>query len=189
MEHDIHELFVQRRSPYAFAPDKQVSEEDMGAVFEAARWTMSSYNAQPWRYIVARKDSDPELWDQVFDTLVEGNKGWAKNAPVLVLGIVEHVFEYNGKTNKAAIHDLGAASAFLTLEATARGLIVHQMIGIEPDKAKETFGLTDTQEAFTALAIGYPGKPEDLEETFAQRDSKPRERKALADIILSGGLK
>ncbi|RMH21771.1 MAG: nitroreductase, partial [Gammaproteobacteria bacterium] len=155
----IHDLLRQRWSPYAIDPKKSVSSDDLTALFEAARWTMSSYNAQPWRYIVGIRGRSDEIWQKVFDCLVEGNQPWAKNAPVLALGLVEHLFEHNGKPNKAATHDLGAASAFLTVEATARGLVVHQMIGIEPEKARETFQLPEHIEPFTGLAIGYPGSP------------------------------
>jgi nitroreductase len=187
-DHPIHELLVKRHSPYAFDPAREVAETDLAALFEAARWTMSSYNAQPWRYVVGAKSRSIETWEKVFSVLVAGNQPWAVNAPVLALGIVEHNFEHNGKPNKAAAHDLGAASAMLTVEATARGLCVHQMIGIEPDKAREVFGLAASQEAFTALAIGYPGSAEHIPEAYAQRDEKLRERKALTDIIIAGAL-
>jgi nitroreductase len=183
-----HDLLIQRHSPYSFDPDKGVSEVDVTALFEAARWTMSSYNAQPWRYIVGVKERSRETWDKVHSTLLEGNQPWAINASVLALGIVEHHFEYNGKPNKAAAHDLGAASAFLTLEATARGLCVHQMIGIDPDLAREIFSIEGSLEPLTALAIGYAGAPHHVESSFAERDTKPRERKAITEIILTGSL-
>ena len=188
VDHPINELLVKRRSPYAIDPAREVDEADLSALFEAARWAMSSYNAQPWRYIVGVKSRSMETWEKVFSVLVEGNQPWAGNAPVLALGVIEHNFEHNGKPNKAAVHDLGAASAMLTVEATARGLCVHQMIGIEPDKAREVFGLDGSLEVFTGLAIGYPGAAEQIPEAYAQRDEKPRERKALSDIIIAGTL-
>ncbi len=184
---DIHPLLQQRHSPYAFDPQRRVAEEDVRALFEAARWTMSSYNAQPWRYIVGVKARDPDTWQQIHSVLLVGNQPWALNAPVLALGVVEHHFEHNGQSNKAASHDLGAASAYLTLEATARGLVVHQMIGIDPDKARAVFGIDGSLEPLTALAIGYTGTPEDIPETYAERDTKPRVRKPVSDLILRGG--
>ena len=187
-DYPLNELLANRRSPYAFDPDRDVEAVDLAALFEAARWTMSSYNAQPWRYIVGSKSRSPEVWQQIFDVLVEGNQPWAVNASVLALGVVEHNFEYNGKPNKAAVHDLGASSAMLTVEATARGLCVHQMIGIEPERASETFGLAGSLEPFTALAIGYPGQPGHIPAAYAERDEKPRERKPLQDIIVGGSL-
>lgn len=184
----IHEPLRQRRSPYAFDPERTVADDDLHALFEAARWMMSSYNAQPWRYIVGTRDGSPEIRDRILNVLLEGNQPWASNAPVLALGIVQHHFEHNGKPNKAAVHDLGAASAGLTIEAVARGLAVHQMIGIDPDKARDTFALADGLEAFTGLAIGYPGDASVIPEAYAQRDRKPRERKPLAEIILAGSV-
>ena len=187
-QHDINPLFTQRWSPYAYDPDRAVQTEDLQGIFEAARWAMSAFNAQPWRYIVGARERDPETWEKLYSVLVEGNQPWAQNAPVLALGVIEHSFEYNGKPNKAAAHDLGAASAYLTLEATARDLVVHQMIGIEPEKAKEVFGLTDGQEALTGLAIGYAGTPEQIPEAYAERDAAPRERKPLSELIIGGSL-
>ncbi len=187
-EHAIHDLLRQRFSPYAFDPDRTVSQADLQALFEAARWAMSSYNAQPWRYIVGVRERDRELWEQVHGVLVAGNQPWAKNAPVLALGVVEHNFEYNNKPNKAAVHDLGAASASLTFEATARGLCVHQMIGIEPDKAREVFGLSGSLEPLTGLAIGYLGDASVVDPEYAERDSNERQRKPMDELVIRGGL-
>ncbi|MEM9254764.1 MAG: nitroreductase family protein [Pseudomonadota bacterium] len=181
----VHPLFVQRHSPYAFDPDREVTPTDLRSILEAARWAMSSYNAQPWRYVVGVKQSDPQTWQRIYSVLVEGNQPWAINAPVLALGVVERNFEYNGKPNKAASHDLGAASAFLTMEATARGLAVHQMIGIEPDKARAEFALQDSLEPLTALAIGFEGDPRHVPDSYAERDAQPRERKPIGEIVLA----
>ncbi|MFT6915362.1 MAG: nitroreductase [Motiliproteus sp.] len=182
----IHSLLQQRHSHYALDPDRSVAQEDVRALFEAARWAMSSYNAQPWRYIVGVKARNPEIWEKIHSVLLEGNQPWAANAPVLVLGVVTHNFEHNGKPNKAASHDLGAASAFLTLEATARGLVVHQMIGIDPDRARTQFGIEDAQEPLTALAIGYKGLPRHIDTSFATRDTQPRERKPVTEFVIEG---
>ncbi len=187
-EHSIHDLLRQRFSPYAFDPDRTVSQADLQALFEAARWAMSSYNAQPWRYIVGVRERDRDVWEQVHGVLVAGNQPWAKNAPVLALGVVEHNFEYNNKPNKAAVHDLGAASASLTFEASARGLCVHQMIGIEPDKAREVFGLSGSLEPLTGLAIGYLGDASVVDQEYAERDSNERQRKPMDELVIRGGL-
>ena len=183
----IHPLLQKRRSPYAIDPSRGVAQDDVRALFEAARWTMSSYNAQPWRFIVAERSRDPQTWERIYSVLLEGNQPWASNAPVLALGIVHQTFEYNGKPNKAAAHDLGAASALLTLEATARDLVVHQMIGIDPALASQEFGLEAPLEPMTALAIGYAGKPADVPAEYAERDAQPRARKAFDEILLAGG--
>ena len=143
----IHELLATRWSPYAFQ-DRPVPEADLRALFEAARWAPSSYNEQPWSYIVATKES-PEQFGHLVSCLVEGNQIWAQAAPVLALGIVRLRLARNDQVNRAAVHGLGLAAGNLLVEATARGLFVHQMIGILPDKARELFAIPAGCEAWT----------------------------------------
>ena len=119
--------------------------------------------------------------------LLEGNQAWTANAPVLALGVIETRFEHNGKPNAAAEHDLGAAAAQLTFEATARGLVVHQMIGLDGPKGHSLFGLEESQKVLTGLAIGYAGRPDALPEDIAKRDDKERSRKPLNEVLLRGG--
>ena len=152
-DHPIHELLAARWSPYGFT-DRPVAMADLRSLFEAARWAASSYNEQPWCYLVATKKA-PEEFERLLSCLVEGNQAWARAAPVLALGCTSLHFTRNGKPNAAAVHDLGIASASLTLEATARGLSVHQMIGILPDRARELYRIPEGVQPLTGLAIGY----------------------------------
>lgn len=183
-DHPIHELLAKRWSPYGFA-DRPVSRADVQSLFEAARWAPSSYNEQPWSYIIATREY-PAEFERVLSCLVEGNQGWAKAAPVLALGCTSLNFSKNGKPNAAAIHDLGLAAANLYVEATSRGLFVHQMIGILPDKAREVFQIPEGVQPVTALAIGYPADPNTLPEPIKQRDTAPRSRKRLSEFVFSG---
>jgi nitroreductase len=180
----IHEFLAERWSPYAFA-DRPVSADDLRSLFEAARWAASSYNEQPWSYIVATKEQ-PEEFAKVLSCLVEGNQIWAKAAPVLAIGCTSLFFTRNGKPNAAAVHDLGAASASLTFEATARGLHVHQMIGILPDKAREVFQIPEGVQPLTGMAIGYVGDLSALPEQLGERDRAPRTRKPVGDFVFAG---
>ena len=140
-DHPVHDVIATRWSPYAFA-DRLVAKEDLLSLFEAARWAASSYNEQPWSYLVATK-ADPAEFDRLLSCLVEGNRAWARAAPVLALGCTSLRFARNGKPNAAAVHDLGIAGASLTLKATARGLFVHQMIGILPERARELYRIPE----------------------------------------------
>ena len=108
-DHPVHALIAERWSPYAFGPES-VADDDLRSVFEAARWAASSYNEQPWHYIVAKRD-DADEFEKLLSALVEPNQAWAKAAPVLALGVVSKNFKRNGKPNKAAVHDLGLARA------------------------------------------------------------------------------
>lgn len=185
-DHPVHELISARYSPYAFDPDRDVDMADQTSLLEAARWAASSYNAQPWRYVVGSRSRNEALWQAVLGVLVEPNQAWAKFAPLLMLGCYRTEFEFNGEPNKCAMHDLGAASASLTFEASARGLNVHQMAGIVPERAKDVFDLPDELIPFTALAVGYAlDRPADGElADLARKDSGQRERKPLSEIIL-----
>ena len=183
-DYPIHEILAARWSPYSFA-SRPVKEADLRSLFEAARWAPSSYNEQPWSYLVATK-ADPEEFARLLSCLVETNQAWARAAPVLALGVVSLRFSRNDKDNRAAVHDLGLASGNLVMEATARGLYVHQMIGILPDRAREIYRLPKHCEAWTGLAIGYKGTPANSPDGLKERDVTPRQRKTLSQFVFAG---
>ena len=159
-DHPVNELIANRWSPYAFA-DRPVSRADLLSLFEAARWACSSYNEQPWSYVVATRE-EPTEFARLLSCLVEGNQAWAKNAPVLAVGCTTLNFARNNQPNAAAHHDLGLASYSLALEATARGLVVHQMIGILPDRVRELYQVPPGVQPLTGLGHRLrrrPGRP------------------------------
>jgi len=183
-EFPVHDLIRDRWSPRAFA-DKAVPPEVLRSLFEAARWAPSSSNEQPWAYIVATRD-DRENFEKMLSVLVEFNANWAKNAPVLALAIAELAFAKNNAPNRNAQYDTGAATALLSVEATARGLAVHQMAGFDPDKARQVFEIPAGWDAIAAIAIGYPGDPESLPQPLRDRELAPRVRKPLSTFVMTG---
>ena len=183
-DHPIHELAATRWSPYVF-DDRPVSNADLRSLFEAARWAASSYNEQPWHFMIATKD-DKEEYEKLLSCLVDLNQAWASHAPVLALGIVRTNFRHNDAPNAVALHDLGLAAAALTFEATARGISVHQMSGILPDRAKEVYCIPDGFVAVTALAIGYAGDPSNAPKQLGDRDRNPRTRRPQDEFVFSG---
>ncbi|NIR59693.1 MAG: nitroreductase family protein [Gammaproteobacteria bacterium] len=183
-DYPIHELLAKRWSPSAF-DGRPVPEDDLRSLLEAARWAPSSYNEQPWRYIVATQDQ-PARFRQLLSCLVETNQAWAQHAPVLALGVVRLTFSRSGEPNRAAVHDLGLATANLVVEATARGLFVHQMIGILPDRARELYSIPKDYEAWTGIAVGYRADPATLSEAMRQRELAPRQRRPLAETVFDG---
>ncbi len=180
----IHELLSMRWSPRAF-DTRPVEPEKLRALFEAARWAASSYNAQPWYFIVATKD-DPKNFQRILDSFVEFNQGWAKSAPTLALSVAGSKFQHNGEQNRHALHDVGQAAANLALQAAALGLQVHQMAGILPDKARELFSIPEGYEPVAGIAIGYPGDASSLPEHLKERENAPRERKPLKSFVFAG---
>ena len=180
-ERPIHPLLADRWSPYAFTGES-VTVEDLLALLEAARWAASSYNEQPWRFIVARRE-EPAAFAKVLSCLVPFNQGWARHAPVLALGIVQTLRPGDGAPNAAAQHDLGLAAANLTLEATHRGLSVHQMSGIVADRIREGWALPDDVLPLTGLAIGHAASLEATPEDLRDRQARPRERRRLPEFV------
>jgi nitroreductase len=181
----IHDLIMHRWSPRAFDA-KPVEKEKLRGLFEAARWASSSYNAQPWYFIVGTKD-DPENYNKVLSTFVEFNQSWAKNAPVVALSVAAHKMPHDGSQNRHAFHDVGQAAANLALQATALGLQVHQMAGIIPDKAREVFGIPENFEAVAGIALGYPGDPMTLPEgRLRDNETGARQRKPASEFVFTG---
>jgi nitroreductase len=180
----VHELIRERWSPRAFA-DKSVPQNVLRSIFEAARWAPSSYNEQPWAYLVATRD-DKDSFQKMLSVLVQFNADWAKGAPVLALAVSELAFAHNNAPNRNAYYDTGAASALLSVEATAHRLAVHQMAGFDPEKARQVFGIPAGWEAIAALAIGYPGDPASLPQHLKDREAAPRTRKPVSEFVMSG---
>ncbi|MGC4045596.1 MAG: nitroreductase family protein [Armatimonas sp.] len=185
-DYPIIETLRQRWSPYAFA-ETPVAKETLLSLLEAARWAPSCFNEQPWRFIVGSKADDPATFDKILSTMVEFNRGWAQHAPVLILAVAKKTFTHNGAPNRHAPYDLGQAMGHLTIQASALGLVMHQMGGFDPVKASEVFGLSDDFDPIAIMALGFEGSAEQLEEPLKSRHSTPeRPRKALADLILAG---
>ena len=184
VEFPVHELIQNRWSPRAFS-DKAVPQEVLRSLFEAARWAPSSSNEQPWAYIVATKD-DAENFEKSLGALVEFNANWAKKAPVLVIAVAQLAFAKNNAPNRNAQYDVGAASLQLSIEATARGLVVHQMAGFDPETAREAYDIPQGWEPIAAMAIGYPGDAASLPEPLQSREKAPRSRKRIHEFVMSG---
>jgi nitroreductase len=183
-DHPIHELFARRWSPRALAP-KPVPAALLRSLLEAARWAASAFNEQPWRFIVARREDEDEF-DTMLDCLVEGNRTWARNAGVLILTAARATYTHNDRPNRHAWHDLGQAAAHMALQATELGLVVHQMAGILPDKARQIYGVPDGYDVVTGIAVGYPGDPGDLPEALREMETSPRKRKPQAETVYRG---
>jgi nitroreductase len=183
-DHPIHELLRERWSPRAFS-DQPVSPEVLRSLFEAARWAPSSNNEQPWAFIVATKH-DAATHSKLLSALAEFNQAWAQHAPVLGIAVSKLAFGRNGHPNRNAFYDTGAAMAHLTVEATSRGLLVHQMAGFDPHKAVELFSIPTGWEPIAAFVLGYPGDPQSLPGPLRERELAPRSRKPLAEFIMSG---
>ncbi|MEX0700627.1 MAG: nitroreductase family protein [Planctomycetales bacterium] len=180
----IHGLLRNRWSPLAFADDP-IQPDQLGSLLEAVRWSPSSYNEQPWAYIIGVR-GEGETFDRLVSCLSEGNVPWAKHAPVLMLACAKLRFDKNGKPNRHAQHDVGLANASLVVQAEALGLRVHQMAGFDPDQARAEFGVPETHEPLTMIAVGHYGQPERLPDNYRQRERGARSRQPLEAFVFAG---
>ena len=176
-------IFHRRWSPRSFS-DRDVPSEDLAKVFEAARWAASSFNEQPWRWLVGKRNST--TYNKILDSLMPFNQAWAGNAPVLILGTAKTTFSHNDAPNRVALYDLGAASSYLTLQAAAVGLATHQMAGFDPDKVRNSFAIPENFLIGAVIALGHQGAPASLtNEQMLTQEEAPRQRKPLSEIVLS----
>lgn len=178
----VMEEILKRWSPRAFS-DKPVSNEDLKKIFEAAHWAASSYNEQPWRFLVGSKGD--ETYKKIFSTLVEFNQMWAKSAPVLILSAGKMTFSHNGAPDYYGLHDTGAATAYLALQAAALGLHAHSMGGFDHEKARAAFGIPEDYAVGAVTALGYLGDVDALPDHFKQQEASPRSRKPLSAVVFS----
>ena len=176
-------IFQERWSPRSFA-SRDVTPADLAKVFEAARWAASSYNEQPWRFLVGIRGS--EAYRKIFESLISFNQAWATTAPVLILGTAKTRFSHNDAPNRVALYDLGAAASYLTLQAAALGIASHQMGGFDPDAARKAFEIPEVYEIGAVIALGYQGEPASLpNEHFVAQEVAPRTRKSLTEFVFS----
>jgi nitroreductase len=172
----MNELLRARWSPNEFS-SRPVEPEKLRSLFEAAGWAASCFNEQPWRYILATR-AEPEEFRKVLGLLMERNQQWAKTAYALGFSTGKKTFSHNGKPNRFALHDAGAATANLAIEATALGLHAHFMGGFDTQRARSEFHIPDDFEIGAAFAVGY------IDETATQPGV--RTRKGLEEIVFAG---
>ncbi len=180
--HSIHPLLAARWSPRAFAPDETVSSDQLHSILEAARWAPSSFNEQPWRFVVGTRE-EPEFLSALQDLLMEGNS-WARAAPVLILSAYTPTSGRDGSRNRVALRDLGAAEENLVLQAFDLGLVTHQMGGFDVERARKL--LPGDLEPGSMIAVGPPGDAEELPDRLKEREERPRRRRPLDTMVSLG---
>lgn len=183
-DHPVLDVIERRWSPRAFDP-RPVPADALRSMFEAARWAASSYNEQPWRYVVAVRGQEPEF-ERMLGCLVEFNRDWARHAGAVALSYASKRFSRNDKPNAHGWHDVGQATAYLALQATELGLFVHQMAGIDRDACRATWDVPDEFEPVAAFAVGYPGDADSLPDDLRKQERSERTRRKQSEIVFSG---
>jgi nitroreductase len=184
-DHPIHDLIRERWSPRAF-DDRPVPRADLLSLLEAARWAPSSGNEQPWRFVIAERHTDPEGFARLIASLHESNQIWARLAPLVGYSVTSMLWLRTGKPNRHAWHDVGLSMSMLLVEATSRGLFVHQMAGYDAQKAREACAIPEGFEPVAAFVVGYPGPLDRLDERNRTRETAPRTRRPVTESVFQG---
>jgi nitroreductase len=178
----IEPLLLDRWSPRAMSGE-EISEEELMRLFEAARWAPSSFNAQQWRAMYARRGT--EYWQAFLDLLVDANKTWAKNAAVLVVFISRKIFDHDGEPSRTHSYDTGAAWQNFALQGFRQGLVVHGMEGFDYERARVELRIPDEFQVEATAAVGRPAPKEVLPEKLQKRET-PNDRRKLTESICEG---
>ena len=182
----VHKLITDRWSPRAF--DKRTVDYDkIHLLFEAAKWAPSARNAQPWRFIFATNEmSDYKV---LIDLMSEANQSWATTAPLLVMPLAQVISTYKNRPNRLAFYETGMAVGNLLTQATAMGLMVHQLSGYDEERAKEILVIPTRYEPMSILAIGYKGEPAKLPSDVAAWEKRERTRLEMSKFLVQGKCK
>jgi nitroreductase len=181
--HNINALFLNRWSPRCMSGE-ELKDEELMALFEAARWAPSSYNNQPWRFIYAKRNT--ESWNKLFELLAEGNKIWAKDSAALAVLISRKNFEFNEKPSVTHQLDAGAAWENLALEACFRGYVTHGMEGFNYLRARQELGIPESFDVMAMIAIGKRGGSKENLPPKLRDMEFPNDRKPLNEIVMEG---
>jgi nitroreductase len=186
-DHDILPAIGQRWSPRAFDVNRDVTRADLMRLFEAARWAPSSFNEQPWRFVVTGPRLSPDPHARLLASLLGSNQAWAASAPVLVLAAVASTLARSGEQNELAWYDMGQAVAQMIVQATSMGISVRQMEGFDRDQARAACHVPPSFDPVVVIAIGYAGDPDALaSEKHRAQERQPRLRRAVTDFVFDG---
>ena len=145
---------------------------------QAARWSPSCFNDQPWRIYTSTEAS----FDAFLNLLVEGNQAWAKDTSVLGFVVAKLTFDHNDKPNAWAEFDCGAAWMSLSLQARMEGLYSHGMGGFHAEAAAEYLQLDQTNhKVVMAFALGHMAAADTLTEEQIEAE-QPNQRKPLDEV-------
>jgi nitroreductase len=185
-DYPIDPLFLERWSPRAFTGEA-ISERELLTLLEAARWAPSSYNSQPWRFLYARRDTEP--WPRFLGLLNEYNQSWAKNAAALLILVSKTTLLPRGADKEVPSYthslDAGAAWANLALQATRSGWAAHGMAGFDVSRTAAELGVPADYRVEAAIAIGRPGDKSILPEPLRARE-QPSDRLPLSQLVSEG---
>lgn len=179
----IHELLQERWSSRAFS-DEPMAEDVLLSLFEAARWSPSCFNDQPWRFIVATR-ANPEAHARIVSCYNTSNQRWSASAWLVMIVLAKETFSADGSPNRMSQYDAGQAVQNLTFQASAHALNVRQAAGIDVVKIREMYHVPDDVTVLCMVAVGYPGESDALMPPLNERERQPRTRRPLSELFFA----
>jgi nitroreductase len=185
-DYPLLDAIDRRWSGRAYDPSRPLARDTLGSLLEAARWAPSCFGDQPWSYLVWDRFTDKESWRRAWECLAEGNRVWAENAAVLMLATARKGFRRNDQANRWSQYDTGAASENLVVQATALGLMSHQMGGFDADEVRQRFSIPGEFTCMAMIAIGYQLPEAEITDELREREYGERSRLPLTELMFEG---
>jgi len=167
---DVFEAIRQRRSVRSYQ-DREVEEEKLEQVLEAARLAPSARNMQEWKFVVVR---DKALRQK----MVEAANGQAMvgQAPVVIAACAVQHDHIMSCGHPCFLVDVAIAIEHMALAARALGLGTCWVGAFNQERTREVLGIPDSVEVVELLPLGYPTEWPDA-----------RPRKALDEVVCYDG--
>jgi len=175
---DFRRLIDIRRSLRAYS-SRPVERDKIERMLDAARWSPSCANRQPWRFVVVERDA-PER--PALDEALDAGNSWARRAPVLIVAGAVPSDGLTIESREYVFFDAGLALMSLLYRGADQGLLVHPMAGWKEAPLRVALGLPDSFAPLVVVAVGYHGKLEELDEVTRKKDENPGTRKPLPEI-------
>ncbi len=179
---EFDRLIGARRSLRAYS-DRPVEPEKIERMLDAARWSPSCANRQPWRFVVVGKEAAAR---PALEAALDAGNAWARRAPVLIAGGARKADGATVESRDYHLFDAGLATMSLLYRGADQGLLVHPMAGWKEEAVRTALSLPADFVPIVVVAAGYPGSPEQLDEEARAKDRRPRQRRELGEIAFEG---
>jgi len=174
------ETIGKRASLKSFLSAREVEQEKITKILDAARLAPSARNAQPWRFIVVRGKENVE---NVVTKAFFGFNQIAKEAPVLIIACANPSDDDIHEGREYYLFDVGLAVENILLAATDLGLITNPMTAVNESELRKVLHIPDEVRFVVATPLAYP-RTRSYEEAARERLSQ-RARKSLKEFAYS----
>jgi nitroreductase len=169
---DLAQTLRERWSPTAWDVNHVLTPGEVERLVEAARWSPSAGNSQPWSFATARRGDSRH--ERLVPLLAPSARRWAPDASLLVVNVCHRYVEgTDWDSSEFAEYDLGQSVAHMSLQAMSMGLFSRQFRAFDRGAVERELGVPEHWVAMTITAIGRPAQ---------EQPADGRLRRPLADV-------